>query len=630
MAAVSSTDKDFKRGVTALRAGKLKEAERRLQAVARTQPKHVPALNLLGVVLAKLGRNTEALGIYDRALEISPDSPECWYGRGMILLVIGRADDAIESFNRVLTIKPDFTQVHLLRAKLLSDTGRREAALEAIDKLLAIAPGVAEAWLGRSNILFEAGRYGEALSAAEKALASRPNLAEAWHGLGNALNELKRHGEALSAYDKALAVNSKFAGAWYGRGNVLSDLKRYHEALGAYEKALALDPNFADGWIGRGNVLNILEDFDSALTAYARALSLQSNLAEAWLGRGNVFLELKRPDEALGCYDRAIALKPDFATAYFNRGRGRLLLGRYREGWRDYERRWEARHFPSKRPDLKVPNWGGESLVGRHLLVYGEQGLGDIIQFVRYLTLLLQRECKVTFLGPEKLVRLLRHSIPAVHVSGTPYGLQGIDAQVALISLPHLLETDLSSVPNRVPYLKAETELEAHWRARIGVDGFKIGISWQGNPRGEIDLGRSVPLRNFARLSHIPGVRLISLQKDVGLDQLSELPNDAKLETLGVLDNGADAFVDTAAVMVNVDLVVTCDTSIAHLAGALGRPTWVALKHVPDWRWMLDRNDSPWYPTLRLFRQRERDDWTSVFSEIEESLCSLQGKLNEC
>ena len=620
---MSSIDDDFKRGVTALQAGRLNEAKRRLQAVTRTQPKHVPALNLLGVVLARLGRNTEALGIYERALAFSPDSPELWYGRGMILLAMGRPDDAIGSFDRVLIMKPDFTQVHLLRAKLLSDSGRCEAALEAIEKLLAIAPGLAEAWLGRSNVLFEAGRYEEALSAVEKAIASKPNLGEAWHGLGNALNGLQRHNEALSAYEKALAVNPKSAGTLYARGNVLSELKRYEDALSAYDNALALDPNFAEGWIGRGNVLNILKRFDAALSAHAQALALQANLAEAWLGRGNVFLELKRLDEALSCYDQAIALKPDFATAYFNRGRGRLLLGRYPEGWRDYEWRWEAKHFPSKRPDLKVPNWLGDDLLGCHLLVFGEQGLGDIIQFVRYLPFLFQRECKITFLAPEKLVRLLRHSIPAVHVCGTPHGLQEIDAQVALISLPHLLNTDLSSVPDRVPYLKAEAELEADWRARIGVDGFKIGISWQGNPRGEIDLGRSVPLRNFVRLSRLPGVRLISLQKDVGLDQLSDLSNEAKVETLGALDNGADAFVDTAAVIANVDLVITCDTSIAHLAGALGRPTWVALKHVPDWRWMLDRNDSPWYPTMRLFRQRERDDWTSVFSEIEESLWAL-------
>jgi tetratricopeptide (TPR) repeat protein len=628
---VISIEKDFERGVTALQAGNLQEAERRLQAVTRTQPKHMPALNLLGVVLARLGRNAEALGVYDRALAFSPDSLESWYGRGMILLAMGRPDDAIASFNRVLTIKPNFTQVHLLRAKLLSDLGRREAALEAIEKLLAIAPGLAEAWLGRSNILFEAGRYQAALSAAEKAVASGPNLAEAWHGLGNALNELKRHDEALTAYDKALVVNPNFAGAWHGRSNVLNELKRYRDALIAYDKALALDSNLAEAWLGRGNVLNMLKQFDPALAAFARAMALQPNLPEAWLGRGNVFIELKRLNEALACYDQAIALKSDFATAYFNRGRGRLLLGRFKEGWQDYEWRWEARDFPSKRPDLNVPNWQGENLVGRHLLVYSEQGLGDIIQFVRYLPLLLQRGCKITFLTSEKLARLFRHSIPSVHVVDTLQGLQGVDALVALISLPYFFKTDLSSVPNQVPYLNTEAKLENAWRARIGANGFKIGIAWQGNPVGAIDAGRSVPLKEFARLSNIPEVRLISLQKHVGLDQLADLPEGAKIETLGDdFDSGPDAFIDTAAVMNSLDLIITCDTSIAHLAGALGRPTWLALKHVPDWRWMLDREDSPWYPTLWLLRQPQRDDWGSVFSKIEKSLRELLARRLNC
>jgi tetratricopeptide (TPR) repeat protein len=624
---VSSTDEDFQRGVAALQSGNLKEAERRLQAVTRTQPEHLPALNLLAVVLARLGRNTEALGFYDRALAFSPDSPESWYGRGMILLAMGRTDNAIESFSRLLAVKPDFTQVHLLRAKLLCDTGRHEAALQAIEKLLAIAPGLAEAWLGRSNILFEARRYKEALSAAEKAIALRPSLAEAWHGRGNALNELRHHDEALAAYEKVLALNPNTAGAWYGRGNVLNELKRFEEALIAYDKALAFDPNFAQAWVGRGNVLNMLKRFDAALAAFARALALQANLAEAWIGRGNVLLELKRLDETLACYDRAIAIKPDFATAYFNRGRGRLLLGRYKEGWQDYEWRWQARDFLSKRPDLKIPNWQGESLRGRHLLVYGEQGLGDIIQFVRYLPLLLHRECKISFLTSEKLARLVQHSIASLHIIESVHGVQEVDAQVALMSLPHFFKTDLSSVPNQVPYLKAEPRLEQAWKARIGAHGFKIGIAWQGNPVGAIDAGRSVPLKQFAPLSKIPDARLISLQKHVGLDQLADLPEGIKIEAMGdEFDSGPDAFVDTAAVMNNLDLIITCDTSIAHLAGALGRPTWVALKQVPDWRWMLDREDTPWYPTMRLFRQNERDDWGDVFSNIEQSLRQLLGR----
>jgi tetratricopeptide (TPR) repeat protein len=625
---VSSSDQDFQRGVTALQSGNLNEAERRLQAVTRTQPKHLPALNLLAVVLARLGRNGEALGFYDRALALSADSAESWYGRGMILLAMGRTDDAIASFSRLLALKPDFTQVHLLQAKLLCDTGRYEGALHAIEKLLAIAPSLPEAWLGRSNILFEARRYEEALSAAEKAIALKPSLAEAWHGRGNALNELRRHDEALAAYERALALNPNSGGAWYGRGNVLNELKRFDDALIAYDKALTFDPNFAQAWVGRGNVLNMLKCPDPALAAFARALALQANLAEAWLGRGNVLLELKRIDEALECYDQAIAIKTDFATAYFNRGRGRLLVGRYSEGWQDYEWRWKARDFLSKRPNLKIPNWQGESLRGRHLLVHSEQGLGDIIQFVRYLPLLLQRECKVTFLTPEKLVRLIRHSIPSLRVVESVQGFQGIDVQVALMSLAHFFKTDLTSVPNQVPYLNAEAKLEKAWQARISGHGFKIGIAWQGNPVGAIDAGRSVPLKEFVQLSKIPEVRLISLQKHVGLDQLADLSKGVKIETLGKdFDSGPDAFIDTAAVMNNLDLIITCDTSIAHLAGALGRPTWVALKHVPDWRWMVDRDDTPWYPTMRLFRQNERDDWDSVFSKIESSLRQLLGRM---
>ena len=629
--AVTFIDEDFQRGVTALRTGNLKEARRRLQAVTRTQPKHVPALNLLAVVLSQLGRNAEALSTYDRALSFSPDSPESWYGRGMILLAMGRPDEAIASFTRLLAVKPDFTQVHLLRSKLLCDVGDHEAALDAIDKLLAIAPGLAEAWLGRSNILFEAGRYEEALSAAEKAIALKPSLAEALHACGNTLNELRRHDEALRAYENALALNANSAGGWYGRGNVLSELKRFEDALIAYDKALTLDQNFAQGWVGRGNVLHILKSFDAALAAFARALALEANLAEAWLGRGNVLLELKRVEEALACYDRAIAIQPDFATAYFNRGRGRLLLGHYEEGWQDYERRWQARDFLSKRPDLKLPNWQGENLPGQHLLVFSEQGLGDIIQFVRYLPLLLQREYKITLLTSAKLMRLFRHSIPSLHVIDSLQGLQGVDAQVALISLPYFFKTDLSSMPNQVPYLSAEARLETAWRARIGTHGFKIGIAWQGNPVGAIDAGRSVPLKQFVRLSKIPEIRLISLQKHVGLDQLADLPEGAKIETLGDdFDSGPDAFIDTAAVMNNLDLIITGDTSIAHLAGALGRPTWLALKQVPEWRWMLDREDSPWYPTLRLFRQPQRDDWGGVFSKIEKSLHELFGRRLNC
>ena len=315
---------DFQRGLSALQAGNLREAERLLQGVVRAEPRHVPALNLLGVVLGRLGRNAEAVASYDRALASAPHSPEAWYGRGMTLLAIGRLQEAIASFDRVLAAKPDFTQVHLLRAKLLADLGRREAALEAIEKLLAIAPGLAEAWLGRSNILFEAQRYEEALSAADRAVALKPDLAEAWHGRGNALNELKRHDEALSAYEKAVRLNPNFAGAWHGRGTALNELKRYDEALVAYDKALALAPALPEAWLGRGNVLNVLRRCKEALAAFDRAEAAMPNLAEGWLGRGNSLCELNRYQDALIAYERALALNANLAEAWV--GKGNILV----------------------------------------------------------------------------------------------------------------------------------------------------------------------------------------------------------------------------------------------------------------------------------------------------------------
>ena len=316
----ASGGEKFQRGLAALQAGNLNEAERQLRAVTRDQPNHVPALNLLGVVLGRLGRNAEALTSYDRALAVAPHSPEAWYGRAMTLLALGRPHDSVASFERVLAAKPDFAQVHLLRAKLLADLGRREDALVAIDKLLAIAPGLAEAWLGRSNILFEAGRYEEALAAAAKSVSLKPGLAEAWHARGNALNELKRHDEALAVYDKALALNPMFAGAWHGRGNALNELRRCDDALAAYDKALALAPALAEAWLGRGNVFNLLKRPREALAAFDRAAAINSRSAEIWLGRGNALCELKRFGDATAAYEKAQALNPELAEAFVGCG----------------------------------------------------------------------------------------------------------------------------------------------------------------------------------------------------------------------------------------------------------------------------------------------------------------------
>jgi hypothetical protein len=331
-----------------------------------------------------------------------------------------------------------------------------------------------------------------------------------------------------------------------------------------------------------------------------------------------------RLDEALASYDRALAIKPGYATVLADRGHLALLEGRYAEGWRDYEFRLEIVQAPD-RLIASWPQWKGEDLREKRIIVYEELGLGDVILCSRFLTLLASRGARVTFLVRATLHRLFRPFAPSVRLVDQPPPGETFDFQSSLMSLPGHLNTTLENIPANIPYLCPEEPLVALWREKLGSQGFKVGICWQGNPDNPEDLSRSIALRCFQSLALVPGVRLIALQKRDGLDQLEDLPSDMRVETLGQdFDNGPDAFVDTAAAMSCLDLVITADTSIVHLAGALGRPVWVALKHVPHWLWMLNRTDSPWYPTMALYRQEVRDDWASVFHALADDLGKLQ------
>ena len=444
--------------------------------------------------------------------------------------------------------------------------------------------------------------------------------AEHHYNRGLAFRAEGRLDAALASFDAAIARNPFYAQAFNVRGGILHALKRFDEALVSFDKAIGLKPHDASAFSNRGITLTALGRLEAALASYDRAIALDPTFAEAYNNRGNLLTALKRLDEALASYDKAILLKPDFADAFKNRAQLKLLTGRFEEGWHDYEWRFDAHGFPDKPPAFEAPTWNGEDLSGRHIVVSDEQGMGDTIQFARYLLLLVRKNAEVTFVTEAKLVRLL-HSLPEkIRIVRQIRGDTRFDFQCALMSLPLRFRTDLSSIPNAVPYLESERSLIAQWRERIGSPGFKIGIAWQGSPINKTDAGRSIPLEQFVPSARVPGVRLISLQKHFATGQLAQLPGDVGIQTLNDLDEGPDAFIDTAAVMANLDLIVTCDTSIAHLAGALGRPVWVALKHVPDWRWMLDKEDSPWYPTMRLFRQQTAGDWAPVFASIEQEI----------
>jgi tetratricopeptide (TPR) repeat protein len=572
----------------------------------------------------ELGQFEEAVASYDRAIALDPDDAEACYGCGSALQQLGRLEEALAGYDRAIAIRPDYAEAFNNRGVALHDLKRFDEAVASYDRAIAIRPDFPEAFNNRGNAFRELFLLQEAMASYEQAITLRSDFAEAWSNRGAALQELKRLDEAMASYDKAIAIRPDYAEAFDKRGNTLVRLGRFEDALANYDKAIAFKPDYAEAFSNRGNALRKLRRFDEELASYDKAIALKPDFAEAFNNRGSALGELKRFDEALASYGQAIALDPDYADAYTNRALLNLLLGKYRAGWEENQWRWSKRELPGPPLNVVAATWRGEDLNGRSIFVPTEQGLGDVIQFARYLPLLAQRKANVTFFVPSRLIRLLRPLTVGMRVVPGLADREAFDFQCALMDLPLPLNTDLPSIPADVPYLSAEDDSIARWRQRIGTEGFKIGIAWQGNPYAAIDEGRSIPLEQFAPLSRVEGVRLISLQKHHGLDQLARLPPDTKIETLGDdFDNGPDAFLDTAAVMASLDLIITSDTAIAHLAGALGRPTWVALKYVPDWRWLLDRNDSPWYPTLRLFRQPERENWKAVFTEIEQNLHKL-------
>jgi tetratricopeptide (TPR) repeat protein len=471
--------------------------------------------------------------------------------------------------------------------------------------------------------LHQAGRLDEAQQIYRQILAAQPDQFDSLHMLGVIDLQRGKHAEALRKIDAALELNPDYAEAVAHRGVAVQRLGRLDEALASYDEAIRLDPHHAGAHNNRGNVLMELRRLNEALASYDKALALKPHHAGGFHNRGTALRELNRFDEALASYDKAIALKPDYAEAFNSRGMLKLLRGRWSDGWVDYEWRGKMEH-KRRSPKIKAQDWREEDLAGCSLAVYAEMHFGDSIQFARYLPLLSRRGAEVTFFAPAKLIRLFRTLTPQISLANAIDGRSHFDFRCAVMSLPYRFGTEVLSIPNEVPYLSAEKDLVGYWKNKIGEAGFKIGIAWQGLSQGALDR-RRFALAEIAPLAQLPGVRFISVQKHDGLEQLDGLPAGTKVETLGDFDSGPDAFIDTAAVMENLDLIITSDTSIAHLAGALGRPTWVALVYIPEWRWLLDRDDSPWYPTMRLFRQETDGDWKSVFAKMERELRSLLG-----
>jgi tetratricopeptide (TPR) repeat protein len=633
--------------------GQLGQAADLYRAVLAEDPGNAPALHLLGVLVMQAGQVEPGLGLVRQSLAILPDFAPAQENLGKGLEQLGRLEEALAAYERLVKLAPGHAEGYAHRSRVLGNLGRRAEALRDIDKALSLKndPGL---MFNRGAILLQLERGKDALTAFDKAIAAGFSEPAIYFNRGLALMVLGRQEDALASYDEALLRSPDYADAFINRGLVLASLQRLDDALVSYDRALAINPDSpeaktnrtsllaqmgrreealagldelveqqpdnASAWNNRGLLLKALGELEPALADFDKAMALMPDDPGVQSNRATTLEALGRFDEALAACDRAVALDIASDGAKFNKGYLLLLLGRFAEGLPLYERRTGAAAMPGLDP---AKAWKGPSqnVAGKTVLIHSEQGLGDVIMFGRYLIALAALGARIVFSVRDPMARLLR-GLP-IAITFVPEHTQpaALDFHVPLASLPLLFGTTLETIPAPTPYLKAEPERTAQWRTRIGDHGFRIGVSWQGKIRGINDPFRSFPLAAMAPLAALPGVRLISLQIGEGSEQLDNLPAGMTVERLGAdFDSGFDAFIDSAAVIEACDLVISCDTSIAHLAGALDRPVWTALKSVPEWRWLLERSDSPWYPSMTLYRQPRFNDWDSVFAVMAQDL----------
>jgi tetratricopeptide (TPR) repeat protein len=644
------------RGAVLKNIGRYDEALESFDRALGAHPDHVEVLNNRAGLLQELGRHEEALAGYDRALALRADHPETLNNRGVTLQALGRHLDALTSYDAALALRPDMVEALLNRGIALHELKRFGDALANYNRAISLWPDNAGALSNRANALDRLGRSIEALADYDAALNLQPHHVEAHYNRGVVLHRLGRFGEALSSYDRALALHPDYPEALVGRGSALHDLKRFEEALASFERALALEPDKVEALTNRGVALHdlarhdeVLTDLERAITArpsgdavldshsatsrklqrleralasYDAALASQPDYVEALVNRGVVLYDLLRFDEALTSYDRAIALRPDHADAHFLKGLSSLVTCDFERGWIEYEWRCKAPSLRKVKRDFPQPLWLGEDdLRGKTILLHSEQGFGDSIQFCRYAPLVAARDARV-FMEVEKPLCALMTGLSGVaQVIAKGDVLPDFDFHCPLPSLALASKTRLGTIPSPGPYLRMPNRGSKDWGALLRPKRSpKIGLAWAGSAKHVRDRERSMRLADLMPLLEIDAT-FVSLQKEIPARDAETLSRCSLLQFGERLED----FSDTAALIAELDLVISVDTSVAHLAGALGKPVWILLTHAPDWRWQLNRNDSPWYPSARLYRQGETRTWSGVTMRLRQALLEFGG-----
>jgi tetratricopeptide (TPR) repeat protein len=518
---------------------------------------------------------------------------------------------------------------------IAAQTLRMEEAADFFGRAVAAKPHNVEAHNNLGNARKELKRFDDALESYERALKIDPGHAGAYNNRGLTLHELRRFDDALESFERALKNKPDYAAAYCNRGNTLLELKRFDDALECYERALKIKPDYAAAYYNRGNTLLDLSRFDDALESYELALKIKPDYAEAYNNRGNTLKVLKRIDDALNSYEHALKIKSRYVDAHCNLSFCRLLKGDYARGWEGHEWRWEVGPLEKRQRRFTQPLWlGKESLQDKTILLHSEQGLGDTIQFCRYAQLVADLGARVVLEVPGSLVSLLTTLEGVSQLVAEGSALPAFDYQCPLMSLPLALKTELSSIPARNAYLKSNRAKRLDWSEKLGEKKeLRVGLVWSGGFRPNqpelwsVNERRNIDLSKLARLKD-DRIKFYSLQKgqpaesDLARLKASHWDGPEIIDYTGKLGD----FSDTAALVDNLDLVISVDTSTAHLAGALGKPVWILNRYDTCWRWLLDRDDSPWYPTVKLYRQERAGDWDDVLERVKADLKRLSAK----
>lgn len=568
-------------------------------------------------------RFSEAESLYRRVVEAEPTHVGAWHHLGLACVAQDKLAEAARAFQKALEVSPLHVESLTQLGILLARQNRLPEATAKFRQAIELRPEHAKAHNNLGVVLTQLGRSDEAMACYQEAARLQPDYAEAHFNLGIWFGDRKQHDKSIACYERALQARPDYVDAMFNLGLILIHERRPGEAAATLEHAVRLKPENPEGHNNLCLAYADLGRFDAAIASCDAALRLRPFDAKSHMNRGISLAASGRIDEGLAAYAVALRLQTEYVNAHWNRSLAWLAQGDFARGWPEYEWRWQRTE--TKTRNFPEPRWDGVSLDGKTILLWCEQGLGDTLQFVRYASDLKKRGATVWLECPSKMIPLLSGcaGIDRTLPEGSPLPA-GFDCQAPLMSLPLLCGTTLADIPGEIPYLSIDPVLVERWRQELGVSqAFRIGVAWQGNPKHRFDQHRSIPVHWFASLATLDGVELYSLQKGPGVNQLAGIRFPI-LELGSRLDESGGAFLDTAAVMQSLDLVITIDSALAHLGGALGVPVWVALSTNPDWRWLLDRTDSLWYPTVRLFRQQKLGDWAPVFERMREDVRALR------